>query len=60
MLGGGFGGRTGVVTALGAVHQEPRAPLVRGPSPVSITAVLPYAAERAAALVDGFVLELLR
>ncbi|MFC8514425.1 cytochrome P450 [Streptomyces sp. NPDC057257] len=55
VLGGGFGGRPVVVTADGARHQQLRAPIVRGLSPARVAAVLPYAAERAAALVDGFV-----
>ncbi|MGW7263905.1 cytochrome P450 [Streptomyces sp. NPDC054842] len=55
VLGGGFGGRPVVVTADGARHRELRAPIVRGLSPARVAAVLPYAAERAAALVDGFV-----
>ncbi|MDT0573469.1 cytochrome P450 [Streptomyces sp. DSM 3412] len=55
VLGGGFGGRPVVVTADGALHQELRAPIVRGLSPARVGAVLPYAAERAAALVDDFV-----
>ncbi|MFI7405257.1 cytochrome P450 [Streptomyces sp. NPDC049541] len=55
VLGGGFGGRPVVVTADGADHQRLRAPIVRGLSPARVAAVLPYAAERAAALVDGFV-----
>ncbi|WP_416960995.1 cytochrome P450 [Streptomyces sp. Agncl-13] len=54
VLGGGFGGRPVVVTADGAQHQQLRAPVVRGLSPARVTAVLPYAAERAAALVDTF------
>lgn len=54
VLGGGFGGRPVVVTADGAQHQQLRAPIVRGLSPARVTAVLPYAAERAAALVDTF------
>ncbi|MDX3664997.1 cytochrome P450 [Streptomyces europaeiscabiei] len=54
VLGGGFGGRPVVVTADGTLHQELRAPIVRGLSPARVAAVLPYAAERAAALVDGF------
>ncbi|MET7483905.1 cytochrome P450 [Streptomyces sp. NPDC005538] len=54
VLGGGFGGRPVVVTADGAEHQRLRAPIVRGLSPARVTAVLPYAAERAAALVDAF------
>nr|WSZ13728.1 cytochrome P450 [Streptomyces canus] len=55
VLGGGFGGRPVVVTADGDLHQRLRAPIVRGLSPSRVAAVLPYAAERAAALVDGFV-----
>ncbi|MFE7838499.1 cytochrome P450 [Streptomyces sp. NPDC057474] len=55
VLGGGFGGRPVVVTADGTLHQELRAPIVRGLSPARVAAVLPYAAERAAALVDGFI-----
>ncbi|MFI6492075.1 cytochrome P450 [Streptomyces sp. NPDC050564] len=54
VLGGGFGGRPVVVTADGARHQELRAPIVRGLSSARVAAVLPYAAERAAALVDAF------
>nr|WSY50596.1 cytochrome P450 [Streptomyces sp. NBC_00886] len=54
VLGGGFGGRPVVVTADGAQHQQLRAPIVRGLSPARVAAVLPYAAERAAALVDTF------
>ncbi|NUR04830.1 MAG: cytochrome P450 [Streptomyces sp.] len=55
VLGGGFGGRPVVVTADGTDHQRLRAPIVRGLSPARVAAVLPYAVERAAALVDGFV-----
>ena len=55
VLGGGFGGRPVVVTADGAHHQRLRAPIVRGLSPARVAAVLPYAAERVAALVDAFV-----
>ncbi|MEV1077447.1 cytochrome P450 [Streptomyces sp. NPDC050211] len=54
VLGGGFGGRPVVVTADGEPHQRLRAPIVRGLSPARVAAVLPYAAERAAALVDTF------
>ncbi|MFJ7044526.1 cytochrome P450 [Streptomyces sp. NPDC101112] len=54
VLAGGFGGRPVVVTADGAPHQALRAPIVRGLSPARVGAVLPYAAERAAALLDGF------
>ncbi|MFE0256247.1 cytochrome P450 [Streptomyces sp. NPDC059010] len=55
VLGGGFGGRPVVVTTDGALHQQLRAPIVRALSPARVAAVLPFAAERAAALVDGFV-----
>lgn len=54
VLGGGFGGRPVVVTADGSLHQRLRAPVVRGLSPARVAAVLPYAAERVAALVDTF------
>lgn len=54
VLGRGFGGRPVVVTADGAQHQRLRTPIVRGLSPARVTAVLPYAAERAAALVEAF------
>ncbi|MGW1744216.1 cytochrome P450 [Streptomyces sp. NPDC002092] len=55
VLGGGFGGRPVVVTADGTDHQRLRAPIVRALSPARVAAVLPHVAERAAALVDGFV-----
>ncbi|MFJ3303719.1 cytochrome P450 [Streptomyces sp. NPDC086549] len=54
VLGGGFGGRPVVVTSDGERHQRLRAPLVRALSPARVAAAVPYAAERAAALVDGF------
>ncbi|WP_307520524.1 cytochrome P450 [Streptomyces umbrinus] len=54
VLGGGFGGRPVVVTADGSHHQRLRAPIVRGLSPAKVAAVLPYAAERASALIDAF------
>ncbi|MER5943568.1 cytochrome P450 [Streptomyces sp. NPDC001928] len=54
VLGGGFGGRPVVVTTDGAVHQQLRAPIVRGLSPARVAAVLPYVAERTAVLVDSF------
>ncbi|MER5429568.1 cytochrome P450 [Streptomyces sp. NPDC002588] len=53
-LGKGFGGRPVVVGTDGDTHQRLRAPLVRGLSPARVAAVLPYAAERAAALVEEF------
>ncbi|WP_371663403.1 cytochrome P450 [Streptomyces sp. NBC_00280] len=55
VLGGGFGGRPVVVGVDGTRHQELRAPIVKGLSPARVAAVVPYAAERAAALVDAFV-----
>ncbi|MEH0417460.1 cytochrome P450 [Streptomyces sp. B21-083] len=55
VLGGGFGGRPVVVGADGTRHQELRAPIVKGLSPARVAGVVPYAAERAAALVDAFV-----
>ncbi|WP_327698455.1 cytochrome P450 [Streptomyces sp. NBC_00459] len=54
VLGGGFGGRPVVVGVDGIRHQELRAPIVKGLSPARVAAVVPYAAERAAALVDAF------
>jgi cytochrome P450 len=54
VLGGGFGGRPMVVTADGSHRQRLRAPTVRGLSPARVAAVLPYAAERATALIDDF------
>ncbi|MGW0581188.1 cytochrome P450, partial [Streptomyces sp. NPDC002920] len=54
VLGGGFGGRPVVVGSDGEAHQRLRAPIVRGLSPARVAAVLPYAAERAAALVEEF------
>ncbi|WAZ24975.1 cytochrome P450 [Streptomyces cinnabarinus] len=54
VLGRGFGGRPVVVTADGALHQRLRTPIVRGLSPARVSTVLPYAAERAAALIDSF------
>ncbi|GGR97106.1 cytochrome P450 [Streptomyces aureoverticillatus] len=44
-----------VITADGPAHQRLRAPIVRGLAPDRVEAVLPYVAERAAALVDAFV-----
>ncbi|MGW7541656.1 cytochrome P450 [Streptomyces sp. NPDC054770] len=55
VLGGGFGGRPVVVTADGERHRQLRAPLLRALAPARIAAAVPYARERAAALVDGFV-----
>ncbi|WP_234541998.1 cytochrome P450 [Streptomyces shenzhenensis] len=57
VLGGGFGGRPVVVTSDGERHHRLRTPLLRALSPARIAAAVPYARERAAALVDGFVTE---
>ncbi|MEV1065053.1 cytochrome P450 [Streptomyces sp. NPDC050263] len=54
VLGGGFGGRPVVVGSDGEAHQRLRLPIVRGLSPARVAAVLPYAAERATALVREF------
>lgn len=54
VLGGGFGGRPVIVGSDGEAHQRLRLPIVRGLSPARVAAVLPYAAERAAALVGEF------
>ncbi|MEU9097373.1 cytochrome P450 [Streptomyces sp. NPDC048361] len=53
-MGRGFGGRPVVVSSDGALHQRLRAPVVQGLSPSRVAAVVPYAAERAAELIDGF------
>ncbi|MGA4838851.1 cytochrome P450 [Streptomyces sp. G45] len=53
--GSGTGGRTRVVvTADGPAHRRLRAPITRGLGPARVAALAPYAAERAAALVDAF------
>ncbi|WP_089104542.1 cytochrome P450 [Streptomyces hyaluromycini] len=54
VLGGGFGGGPVVVVSDGERHQRLRAPLLRALSPARIAAAVPYARERAAALVDAF------
>ncbi|RPE39417.1 hypothetical protein EDD90_2420 [Streptomyces sp. Ag109_O5-1] len=54
VLAGGFGAGPVVVTSDGELHQRLRAPLVRALSPARVAATVPYARERAAALVDGF------
>ncbi|MEU7580170.1 cytochrome P450 [Streptomyces sp. NPDC041068] len=54
VLAEGLGGRQVVVGADGAAHRRLRAPLVRGLSAARVANVLPYARERADALVDGF------
>ncbi|WP_030564817.1 cytochrome P450 [Streptomyces aureocirculatus] len=55
VLGLGTGARRRVViTADGPAHQRLRTPIVRGLTPARVAAVLPYAAERAAALADAF------
>lgn len=53
-LGSGFGGRPVVVTSDGPQHQRLRAPIVHGLSAARVAAVLPYATERATALVESF------
>lgn len=53
-LGSGFGGRPDVVTSDGPQHQRLRAPVVAGLSAARVAAVLPYATERATALVESF------
>ncbi|MFE7773681.1 cytochrome P450 [Streptomyces sp. NPDC057445] len=54
ILSRGFGKRPTVVSTDGAAHRRHRAPLNRGLSAARVAALVPYAAERAAALVDGF------
>jgi cytochrome P450 len=53
-LAKGYGKRPTVVSTDGPAHQRHRAPLNRGLSAGRIAALVPYAAERAEALVDGF------
>ncbi|MFD7033129.1 cytochrome P450 [Streptomyces sp. NPDC059917] len=50
----GFGPRPTVVSTDGTAHHRLRAPLNRGLSSARITALLPYARERARELVDAF------
>ncbi|MER6997941.1 cytochrome P450 [Streptomyces sp. NPDC000410] len=54
VLSRGFGQRPTVVSTDGAAHRRLRAPLNRALSAARIAALVPYAAECAAALVDGF------
>ncbi|TQK50675.1 hypothetical protein FBY35_1017 [Streptomyces sp. SLBN-118] len=54
VLSKGFGKRPTVVSTDGPAHQRHRAPLNRGLSAGRIAALVPYAAECAGALVDGF------
>lgn len=54
VLAKGYGKRPTVVSTDGPAHQRHRAPLNRGLSAGRIAALVPYAAERAEALVDGF------
>ncbi|WP_328666634.1 hypothetical protein [Streptomyces sp. NBC_00322] len=54
MLSKGFGKRPTVVSTDGPAYQRHRAPLNRGLSAGRIASLVPYAAERAGALVDGF------
>ncbi|MDH2427164.1 cytochrome P450 [Sphaerisporangium sp. TRM90804] len=50
----GVGGARTVVTADGEEHRRYRLPLTRGFSAARVAAVVPFIAERAEALVDGF------
>ncbi|MCX4820731.1 cytochrome P450 [Streptomyces sp. NBC_01142] len=54
VLAKGYGKRPTVVSTDGPAHQRHRAPLNRGLSAGRIAALVPYAAERAEALLDGF------
>ncbi|MET7621600.1 cytochrome P450 [Streptomyces sp. NPDC005408] len=54
VLSKGFGKRPTVVSTDGPAHQRHRAPLNSGLSAGRIAALVPYAAERAEELVDGF------
>ncbi|MFF3323885.1 cytochrome P450 [Streptomyces sp. NPDC002889] len=54
VLAKGYGKRPTVVSTDGAAHRRHRAPLNRGLSAGRIAALLPYATERAEALVDTF------
>ncbi|MFF4234106.1 cytochrome P450 [Streptomyces sp. NPDC001820] len=54
VLAKGYGKRPTVVSTDGPAHQRHRAPLNRGLSAGRIAALVPYAAERAEALVEGF------
>ncbi|OKJ94624.1 cytochrome [Streptomyces sp. CB03234] len=54
VLARGLGNRPTVVTTDGAAHRRHRAPLNSGLSTARVAALLPYAAEVADELVDGF------
>ncbi|MBT2393334.1 cytochrome P450 [Streptomyces sp. ISL-1] len=54
VLAKGYGKRPTVVSTDGPAHQRHRAPLNRGLSAGRIAALVPFAAERAEALVEGF------
>ncbi|MGW6564148.1 cytochrome P450 [Streptomyces sp. NPDC054975] len=54
VLARGFAPRPTVVSTDGAAHRRHRAPINRGLSTARVAALTPYAAEVAAALVDGF------
>ncbi|WP_327327318.1 cytochrome P450 [Streptomyces sp. NBC_01210] len=54
VLAKGYGKRPTVVSTDGPAHQRHRAPLNSGLSAGRVAALVPYAAERAEALVDGF------
>jgi cytochrome P450 len=55
VLATGYGRRPTVASSDGLAHQRHRAPLNRGLSAGRVAALVPYAAECAQALVDGFV-----
>ncbi|MGH4032122.1 cytochrome P450 [Actinomycetota bacterium Odt1-20B] len=52
-----FGGHRFVVSSDGAEHERFRAPLTRALSATRVAALVPYAAERATALIDDFASE---
>jgi cytochrome P450 len=53
-LADSIGGRPVVVNSDGAEHRRYRAPLLAGLTPARVQQVVPFIAERAAELVDGF------
>ncbi|WP_329113549.1 cytochrome P450 [Streptomyces sp. NBC_01353] len=54
VLARGYGNRPTVVSTDGAAHRRHRAPINSGLSAARVSALAPYAAEVATALVDGF------
>ncbi|MFB7371497.1 cytochrome P450 [Streptomyces sp. NPDC056222] len=54
VLARGYGNRPTVVSTDGAAHRRHRAPINSGLSAARVSALAPYVAEVAAALVDGF------